>query len=73
MIPQLAARGRFSVAKKCFSTSARRRGYEDTIPNLKIGGHTRVIFQGFTGTIKNYFVNFVKNVTNKLSRKTSEF
>lgn len=23
--------------------------YEDTLPNLRIGSHTRVIFQGFTG------------------------
>lgn len=34
---------------KSFSTSLRRAGYEDTIENLKIGKHTRVIFQGFTG------------------------
>lgn len=32
-----------------FSSSSRRNGYDDTIPNLKIGAHTRVIFQGFTG------------------------
>jgi succinyl-CoA synthetase alpha subunit len=34
---------------KLFSTSARQNGYEDTISNLKIGQHTRVMFQGFTG------------------------
>ena len=39
---------RFSRAA-AFSTSPRRHGYEDTIPNLKIGAHTKVIFQGFTG------------------------
>ncbi|KAF7362779.1 Succinyl-synthetase alpha subunit [Mycena venus] len=32
-----------------FSTSPSRSAYKDTIPNLKIGAHTRVIFQGFTG------------------------
>ncbi|KAF2744219.1 succinyl-CoA ligase subunit alpha [Sporormia fimetaria CBS 119925] len=32
-----------------FSTTSRRNGYDDTIQNLKIGKHTRVIFQGFTG------------------------
>ncbi|KAL1955121.1 hypothetical protein VTO42DRAFT_8985 [Malbranchea cinnamomea] len=32
-----------------FSTSSSRQGYEDTLPNLKIGAHTRVLFQGFTG------------------------
>ncbi|ORY16707.1 succinyl-CoA synthetase-like protein [Clohesyomyces aquaticus] len=32
-----------------FSTSAKLNGYDDTIQNLKIGKHTRVIFQGFTG------------------------
>ncbi|KAL1605625.1 hypothetical protein SLS59_003427 [Nothophoma quercina] len=34
-----------------FSTTSRRRGYDDTIQNLKIGSHTRVIFQGFTGKL----------------------
>ncbi|KAF2265828.1 succinyl-CoA ligase subunit alpha [Lojkania enalia] len=32
-----------------FSSSSRCNGYDDTIHNLRIGGATRVIFQGFTG------------------------
>ncbi|KAJ5166826.1 uncharacterized protein N7482_005607 [Penicillium canariense] len=32
-----------------FSTSPRNASYADTLPNLKIGAHTRVLFQGFTG------------------------
>lgn len=32
-----------------FSTSVSRNGYQDTIDNLKIGKHTKVFYQGFTG------------------------
>ncbi|OJD34702.1 succinyl-synthetase alpha subunit [Diplodia corticola] len=37
------------LARSSFSTTPSRHSYEDTIQNLKIGRHTRVIFQGFTG------------------------
>lgn len=36
-------------SQAAFSSSSRRNDYDHTIQNLKIGKHTRVIFQGFTG------------------------
>ncbi|KAL1996769.1 hypothetical protein VTN49DRAFT_7634 [Thermomyces lanuginosus] len=32
-----------------FSTSLKPKSYDDTLSNLRIGAHTRVIYQGFTG------------------------
>ncbi|KIN02051.1 hypothetical protein OIDMADRAFT_103291 [Oidiodendron maius Zn] len=49
-----------------FSTSARNGPYEDTISNLKIGTHTRVIFQGFTANAQEsiaWGTNIVGGVT----------
>ncbi|KAI1175398.1 succinyl-CoA synthetase-like protein [Nemania sp. FL0916] len=51
----LAARGgppkKVEQARACrsFGSSVARRSYDTTLKNLKIGSHTRVIFQGFTG------------------------
>jgi succinyl-CoA synthetase alpha subunit len=39
----------YRIPRASFSTSPTHNGYNDTIQNLKIGSHTRVIFQGFTG------------------------
>ncbi|EME49553.1 hypothetical protein DOTSEDRAFT_40747 [Dothistroma septosporum NZE10] len=40
-----------SSSRRAFSSTQRRRGYEDTVQNLRIGKHTRVIYQGFTGRV----------------------
>jgi CoA binding domain len=45
---QVVHSGRYRSIRK-FSCSQTFRSYDDTITNLKIGSHTRVIFQGFTG------------------------
>ena len=54
-----------------FSSSSRLRQYSDTIKNLQIGQHTRVIYQGFTGKVATqnakdsiaYGTNIVGGVT----------
>ncbi|CAK3961973.1 succinyl- ligase [ADP-forming] subunit alpha, mitochondrial [Lecanosticta acicola] len=38
-------------ASRTFSSTALRSSYDDTVHNLRIGKHTRVIYQGFTGRV----------------------
>lgn len=38
-------------SRRPFSSTQFRSGYEDTVQNLRIGKHTRVIYQGFTGRV----------------------
>lgn len=58
--------------RRTFSAATpRRAGYDDTVHNLRIGKHTRVIYQGFTGRVATgnakdslaYGTNIVGGVT----------
>ncbi len=70
----LALRPRSTVpvaSRRTFSASRTRCGYDDTVQNLRIGKHTRVIYQGFTGRVATgnakdslaYGTNIVGGVT----------
>ena len=56
---------------RTFTSSLSRNGYDDTVQNLRIGKHTRVIYQGFTGRVATgnakdsieYGTNIVGGVT----------
>ncbi|EPS25732.1 hypothetical protein PDE_00668 [Penicillium oxalicum 114-2] len=47
-VPRLSPRMGARLTRQ-FSKSSRAYSYADTLSNLKIGAHTRVLFQGFTG------------------------
>lgn len=57
--------------RRAFATSSVRSSYDDTVQNLRIGKHTRVIYQGFTGRVATgnakdslaYGTNIVGGVT----------
>ncbi|KAK0252363.1 hypothetical protein LTS16_019914 [Friedmanniomyces endolithicus] len=59
------------ASRRPFSSSRAHRGYDDTVQNLRIGKHTRVIYQGFTGRVATgnakdslaYGTNIVGGVT----------
>ena len=46
------------VKQRFLSTSRPLSAYSDTVSNLQIGEHTRVIFQGFTGRQVNLILIF---------------
>ena len=57
--------------RRLFSSSCARASYDDSVQNLRIGKHTRVIYQGFTGRVATgnakdsleYGTNIVGGVT----------
>jgi len=61
----------FIRSRRAFSSSSAWSSYDDTVQNLRIGKHTRVIYQGFTGRVATgnakdslaYGTNIVGGVT----------
>ncbi|KAF3480145.1 succinyl-CoA synthetase subunit alpha [Arthroderma uncinatum] len=58
---------RRTILDSGFSTSTKCQSYEDTLPNLKIGSHTRVLFQGFTGRVFPVTISATANVKESLA------
>lgn len=72
--PAITAASRTALhrnASRSFSSYRTLQSYEDTVQNLRIGKHTRVIYQGFTGRVATgnakdsleYGTNIVGGVT----------
>lgn len=71
LLPQYPTQRLSRCIRRPFSTTKARRSYDDTVQNLLIGKHTRVIYQGFTGRVATgnakdslaYGTNIVGGVT----------
>lgn len=53
-LPRTSSRFPLSTSQqysRAFTSTEARSSYDDTVQNLKIGSHTRVIYQGFTGRV----------------------
>lgn len=74
MVLRHILRGRCTCTwtRKHFSSTSRHFSYSDTISNLKIGKHTRVIFQGFTGKAEANIYLAPLQSADRVTRKTSE-
>jgi succinyl-CoA synthetase alpha subunit len=53
------------AGRRCFTSSRPHAHYDDTVQNLKIGKHTRVMYQGFTGRVAT------QNATDSLAYGTN--
>lgn len=67
----VGAQVRARISARKFSATSLQHSYDDTVGNLLIGTHTRVIYQGFTGRVATsnakdslqYGTNIVGGVT----------
>lgn len=71
-LPRAYTPGLTRVAQRTFASSTSQQSpYDETVQNLRIGKHTRVIYQGFTGRVATgnakdslaYGTNIVGGVT----------
>lgn len=69
-LPRHAPRTGLRLSRR-FSTSPRNANYADTLPNVKIGAHTRVLFQGFTGMLSWVGFNFTSVANLRTGRQAT--